>query len=217
MRIVIGSTSPSKVRAARSVLQQAFPDAEILSLDIPSGVSPQPRSLEETVQGAINRAKAALERYRADLGIGIEGGIEETPFGAVMCAWVAVVDRGGRLGLGSGPRVMLPEVLASRALAGEELGPIVDELLGAEEAHETHGTIGLLTRGLLRREEMLEVAVAAALAPIRSPELFGSSKSPRQNPETDFGGDPDTGEAPDATVQHDFCPFSPGDQRPDAR
>lgn len=172
MRIVIGSTSPSKVGAARKVLQRAFPGAEILSLGVPSGVSPQPRSLEKTVQGAINRARAALEHHGADLGIGIEGGVEETPYGAMMCAWVAVMDRDGRLGLGSGPRVMLPEALAARALSGEELGPIVDALLGSSDAHEALGTVGLLTKGLLRREEMLEVTIAAALAPFLNPEIF---------------------------------------------
>ncbi|MDR7434479.1 MAG: inosine/xanthosine triphosphatase [Armatimonadota bacterium] len=176
MRIVIGSTSPSKVEAAWRVLQRAFPGAEIESLEVPSGVSPQPRSMEETVQGAINRAKAALERYGAKLGVGIEGGVEVTPYGVMMCAWVAIMNRDGRLGLGSGPRVMLPESLAVRALAGEELGPIVDDLLGSSEGHESFGTIGLLTKGLLRREAMLEVAVVAALAPFLSPELFDPRK-----------------------------------------
>jgi len=34
------------------------------------------------------------------------------------------------------------------------------------------------------------------------------TKSPRQNPATGFGGDPDMGEAPEAPVKHDFCPLT---------
>ena len=39
-----------------------------------SGVSPQPFSDEETIQGAINRARAAVKETGADIGIGLEGG-----------------------------------------------------------------------------------------------------------------------------------------------
>ena len=41
-----------------------------LHLSVPSGVANQPFSDEETMQGAINRAKRALEEGEAPIGIG---------------------------------------------------------------------------------------------------------------------------------------------------
>jgi non-canonical (house-cleaning) NTP pyrophosphatase len=90
--------------------------------------------------------------------------------GVWVSAWVAVVDASGREGLGSGLRVRLPDWMARRAVAGEELGAIVDGHTGAAETHETWGAIGLLTAGLVDRQAALEQAIAAALPPfLRSP------------------------------------------------
>src|SRR3990170_1453064 len=60
-RIAIGSQHPAKVAAATAVLRQAFPHAEIIALTVDSGVRPAPTSAEETIQGAVVRARPALE------------------------------------------------------------------------------------------------------------------------------------------------------------
>ena len=57
MKVVVGSKNKTKVGAVEKV----WKDAEITSISVPSGVSAQPFSDEETMQGAINRAKRALE------------------------------------------------------------------------------------------------------------------------------------------------------------
>jgi inosine/xanthosine triphosphatase len=165
MRIALGSTSGSKVRAARAVFGRAFPGAQIMPVEVTSAVDPQPTSDEETIRGALHRAREALTRTGADLGVGIEGGVQRDPRGVWVSAWVAVVDGAGREGLGSGVRFRLPEWMARRALQGEELGAIVDTHLGAADAHETWGAIGLLTAGLVDRQAALEQAIAAALPP----------------------------------------------------
>ena len=166
MRIAVGSTtSESKVRATESVCARAFPDADIVAIPVPSAVSAQPTSDEETIRGAFYRAREARRLADADLGIGIEGGVHRDRWGVWMCAWVAAVDRHGREGLSCGVRFQLPEWMASRALQGEELGAMVDAHLGRVDAHEEFGAVGLLTRGLLDRQAALEQAVAAALIP----------------------------------------------------
>ena len=49
------------------------------SANVPSGVSDQPRSEQETLEGARNRARSAARGYpHADYWVGIEGGIEDT-------------------------------------------------------------------------------------------------------------------------------------------
>jgi len=118
----------------------------------------------------LSPATEARERTGADLGVGIEGGVQRDARGVWVSAWVAVVDASGREGLGSGLRFRLPGWMASRAAAGEELGTIVDTYVGEAEAHETWGAIGLLTAGLVDRQAALEQAIAAALPPfLRSP------------------------------------------------
>jgi inosine/xanthosine triphosphatase len=172
MRIALGSTSASKVRAARAVFGRAFPGAEVVAVAVASAVAPQPASDEETIRGALHRAREARAQTGADLGVGIEGGIQRDGRGVWVSAWVAVVDARGREGLGSGLRFRLPEWMAHRAASGEELGAIVDSHARAPETHETWGAIGLLTGGLVDRQAALEQAIAAALPPFLQSALY---------------------------------------------
>jgi len=165
VRIAVGSPSPAKLTAVEEVLRRAFAAAEIILVPVASGVPAMPRSLEETVRGARARAGAARARAGADLGVGIEGGVEPTSHGLFLTSWAAVVDAAGRVGLGSGPRVALPAEIAARLGEGEALGPLVDAVLGVPDARGRVGAIGWLTRGLLTREEAQRQAVAAALVP----------------------------------------------------
>lgn len=172
MRIALGSTSESKLRAARAVCARAFPGASVLAVEVASAVSAQPASEDETIRGARHRAREAQVQSGADLGIGIEGGVHRDARGTWLCAWAVAVDRTGREGLASGIRFPLPEWIASRALAGEELGTIVDAYLDRPGSHEELGAIGLLTDGLLDRQAALEQALLAALAPFLSAALY---------------------------------------------
>jgi len=185
MRVAIGSTSTSKTQAARSVFARAFPGAQVEAVSVASRVRAQPIGDEETIQGAEHRARDALRAVHADFGIGIEGGVHSDARGVWMCIWVAVAHRDGRESLGGGLRLRLPAWLGARALAGEELGVIVDDFLGREEAHEELGAIGMLTGGLVDRQSALEQAIAAALAPFLSETPFepgGEPPSQRRPP-----------------------------------
>jgi non-canonical (house-cleaning) NTP pyrophosphatase len=92
MLVKVGTNNPIKVEAVRLTLME-YPDlknAEIVGANIPSQVSNQPRSWEETVNGALNRAVGAYQDG-ADLGVGIESGLVNAPLGwmnfsaAVVC------------------------------------------------------------------------------------------------------------------------------------
>ena len=164
MKIAIGSQGPAKVAAATAVLRQVYGDPEIVAVSVPSGVGDAPVSSEEAIRGALGRARSALEYADADLGIGIEDGIEETPHGTFLGGWAAVVDRTGRVGLAGGTRIALPEDWPSRVRRCKALGPILRERPAPAE-QQSWGAIGWLTRGLVIREEVHRQAVAAALAP----------------------------------------------------
>src|SRR3989337_50513 len=92
-RIAIGSQHPAKVAAATAVLRQAFPHAEIIALTVDSGVRPAPTSAEETIQGALGRARRALEEAGADLGIDRKSTRLNSSHGTFLGGWAAVVDR----------------------------------------------------------------------------------------------------------------------------
>jgi inosine/xanthosine triphosphatase len=171
MKIIVGSTNPIKIAAAQAVFVRLDPDAEIANLAVESGVSAQPWGDEETRAGAINRARAALASDAA-FGVGFEGGLLETEYGLMTCAWCAVVDGAGRLGLGGGVNVLLPPAVAEAVRAGRELGEAMDQLTGEHNTKRRAGAVGILTDGLSNRQRAYEHMLALALAPFRQPAFY---------------------------------------------
>lgn len=172
MKIAVGSTNPVKVTAVRKMTSRVWPEADIVSVSVPSGVSDMPMTDEETLAGAKNRAIAAQSTLDADFGIGLEGGVHPEPFGLVLHGWVVVVDRNGRKGIGGGGRLPLPAHIAQKISAGTELGDIMDEILNDHNSKQKGGAVGAFTNGLILREETFALAVAYALAPFVAPHLY---------------------------------------------
>jgi inosine/xanthosine triphosphatase len=173
MKIAIGSTNPVKIAAVRSVVHRVWPEAAVISLAVAPGVPAMPMSDADCLTGARNRARAAQAAAGATLGIGLEGGVNPEPAGLMLLGWVVAVDGHGREGVGGGARLPLPAPIAERVLAGAELGPVMDELLGQRNVKQMGGAVGALTSGLVLREETFAVAVAYALAPFVSPRFYG--------------------------------------------
>jgi inosine/xanthosine triphosphatase len=164
VKVAIGSINPTKVEAARRAVSQVWPEAEVIPVAVASGVSEQPMSDEETIQGAINRARAARAAVDAEIGMGVEGGVEETAFGMFVGGWAAVVHRDGRTGIGAGGRLQLPDQVARQIRNGGELGPAMDRLSGLQNVKHHQGAIGIFTGGLVTRTEALERSLVYALA-----------------------------------------------------
>lgn len=173
--VAVGSTNPVKLAAVRAVIGELWPEARVEGLAVDSSVPVQPTSDEQMVAGARVRAASARAILDADLGVGLEGGVQHSPWGLLLTGWVAVVDRSGWQGLGSGGRLPLPAVLAEAVLAGQELGPAVDRLAGAHDTKRGPGAVGILTRGLVRREEAFRIATAYAVAQLLHPEWYQGS------------------------------------------
>jgi len=173
MRIAVGSTNPVKIEAVRSVVERVWPEAEIIQRAVASGVPAMPMSDADCLAGARNRARAARLVEDATLGIGLEGGVNPEPAGLMLLGWVVAVDGRDREGVGGGARLPLPAPIAERVLAGAELGPVMDELLGQHNVKQKGGAVGALTAGLVLRKETFAVAVAYALAPFVSPRFYG--------------------------------------------
>ena len=177
MRIGVGSTNQVKVSAVKELLPlyQIFKDAEVISVETFSGVSDQPLSLEETIQGAKNRAKEAHEGN--DFGIGLESGLFEVPHTKTgmmdTCACAIYDGKEYHVGLSSSfeyPIKVMEMVIKgthniSQAFHENNLTENPD--VGAAE-----GAIGILTKGRLDRIAYTKQALTMALVHLENPELY---------------------------------------------
>ncbi|WP_255150652.1 inosine/xanthosine triphosphatase [Halorarius halobius] len=160
MEIAVGSGNPVK----REAVAAALPDARVEAVAVDSGVPEQPFGIGETLTGAENRARRALDGH--DLAVGIEGGVAhlDAGEGLWLVMWAAATD-GERWGRGGGPTIRLPERIATRVEAGEELGPVMDDVLGEDGVARNQGAAGALTGGVTDRATALRDAVAGAVGP----------------------------------------------------
>ncbi len=172
MRIAIGSTNPVKCSAVRGVLTPLFSKATFVSVEVPSGVTEQPWGDVETRTGALNRARAALASASADLGIGLEGGVQESEFGLLTTAWCVVAAADGRIGVGGNSCVLLPPAVAAAVRGGMELGEAMDRLAARTNTKHQNGAIGILTGDLETRQSAYETIIRLALAPFIRPEWY---------------------------------------------
>jgi inosine/xanthosine triphosphatase len=168
MELALGSENPVKVAATERAAERF--GGRVTALGVDSGVSDQPTGHDETRQGAEQRAVRArglLDRTVPDppvLGVGLEGGVAPVEDGRWLVMWAAVTD-GDRWGRGTGPGVALPDRVARRVADGEELGPVVDDLLGENGTKHGQGAAGAFSGGLIDRESALVAALAGALGP----------------------------------------------------
>ena len=154
-------------------------------MEVKSGVSDQPIEIEEITRGAINRAKRALKKGNADLGVGIEAGIYEfsgTLTGYLDIQVCAVASPNGLVTLGHGPGFEYLPVVTRRILeegfgAGMAMGELVNDL----ELKKKVDAIGFPSKGLLTRKELNEIAVLMTMIPRLNPELWNvpSPTAPR--------------------------------------
>jgi len=172
--IAVGSENPSKVGAARTVFTQLAPQARILAVDVPSGVPAQPIGWTQTKRGALTRAHAARSARDTDYGVGMEGGVRFDPDDPDT-AWligVAAVATAAHVWWATAGSLLLPPAVARRVAAGEELGPVIDDITGLADAKTSLGAVGWLTGGLLWREHSWVDTLARTVAPLVHPEWY---------------------------------------------
>lgn len=153
IQVGIASKNPSKMDAVSDTLDALGYTFDLISAETASGVSEQPKSLSETRQGAINRAKA-LSVQSVDLAFGLEGGVYELEGEMYLCNWGALATKDGKLYTASGAQIPLPDEIAVELRAGGELGPIMDQYVNESGIRHHKGAIGVLTAGFIKRDEM---------------------------------------------------------------
>jgi inosine/xanthosine triphosphatase len=181
--ISIGSKNPAKTLGVKKAFKAALGDPlHFLEVDTGSVTKKrQPFGFAETLRGAKNRARFALQSRpppaassEPDFGVGVEAGILPASQGHLNMQLAAIVDRRGGLSIGSSAGFMLPrEVVKRMQNESTELDHYAHELTGAPKVREVDGIIYHLSKGGLSRVEMTEQCVTMALVPWLNPKLYG--------------------------------------------
>jgi inosine/xanthosine triphosphatase len=174
IKIIVASKNPVKIEAVKhglkSFLNEEF---EIVGISVHSGVSDQPMSDTETLQGAVNRVENALKQYPSyDYYVGLEGGVEQTASGLMAFAWM-VISNGEKTGKARTASFFLPPQVAELVHGGMELGHADDVVFKKNNSKQQNGAIGLLTNDAITRESLYLPAVQMAFIPFLNPELYG--------------------------------------------
>ncbi len=167
MKIALGTKNQAKREAVTLAT-----GVEPICLAVPSGVSDQPLSEHETIEGAVHRAKTALEKTpEAAIGLGLEGGLsyDEAYTGQWHLISICAAWNGEQLSVGKGLSFPIPRQIGERVKReGIELRHIIDDLSGVTGSNHRGGAYALLTDGRIKRAEVFRDAVIAALTPLVS-------------------------------------------------
>ncbi len=177
MKINVASKNMVKVDAVKETVREypLFKGVEISFAETASGVSEQPKSLEETVQGAVNRAEAAFKD--CDYSIGIESGLMNVPHtktGSMdFCACSIYDGKEHSIGLSCAfefPK-KVTEMIHEQGITANDafynVGLTTNKKIGSAE-----GAIGILTKGRVTRNDYTKQAVQMALIHLENKNLY---------------------------------------------
>src|SRR3989344_2913227 len=175
MKIGVGSKNKTKVDAIADLLKDypMFNGAEVISVDVKIDQFGHPKSLEETVAGAVNRAKQAY--VNNDYGFGIESGlmaVPQTKSGYMEIACCAIYD-GKQIHMGLSQACEWPKkaihAILHEGLDGSQAMKKVG-LTEHEKLGEHEGIVGIFTKGRTNRTEFNKTAIVMALIHLENPE-----------------------------------------------
>jgi inosine/xanthosine triphosphatase len=179
MRINVGTQNKGKIQAVINALinYRDYAAALVNGCEVESGVSDQPLGLDETITGAMNRARLAFAAGDADLGLGLESGIIEVPHtksGHMDTTACAIYD-GQRFHIGLSSCFEYPkEMIDSVMIDHKEITDAAVALGFADDPafREGQGMIGILTKGAVTRIKYSEQAVHTAMIHLLNPEHY---------------------------------------------
>lgn len=174
IKTIVASKNPVKIEAVKIGFEKMFPgiECEFVGISVPSGVSDQPLSDEETLRGARNRCQRVYERFEdADYWVGVEGGIEKNSSEMAAFAWI-VVKSGLVFGKGRTATFVLPRKISDLIDQGIELGEADDIVFGESNSKQNAGAVGLLTDNVIDRARLYSEGVILALIPFKNAEIY---------------------------------------------
>jgi inosine/xanthosine triphosphatase len=176
MLILVGSTNPVKVKATEQAFAKYFSDFTVKGLSTSSNVNPYPWSDDETLQGALNRAKGALiQEPTADYSVGLEGGLQRLREW-MMVKEIAVVLHENEVGVGvSVGYACPPRILSQLDQNSTTSRRNIDAFFGKQEVLSKEGPLGVLTNSKLTRTGISKDAVICALIRFVNPRYYDAT------------------------------------------
>lgn len=169
--VAVGSGNPAKVEAVRTAFNElGFGAFEVRPVPVPGGEA-QPWGETATREGALRRARAALDGAGADWGIGLEAGLVQDEHGVLVTSWVTACRGGDDPGLIRTAGFYLPAAIAAHVLAGVELAAAWRQEAGLADVGRGGGTVSLLTGGRFDRTRLYRDAVVLAVARVRANDV----------------------------------------------
>ncbi len=169
MKIKVGTKNKAKLDSVEEIIKE-YPhlsDYLVEGVEVSSGVADQPSSLEETIDGAMNRARSAF--IDCDYGIGLESGlmiVPKTKSGYMdICACAIYDGEDFHLGLSSAWEFPNKDIIDSMLKDGLNMSQAINKfgLTSSEKIGSEEGAIGILTKGRMTRKEYTKQALRTAL------------------------------------------------------
>ncbi len=173
-KVIVASKNPVKIEATRLAFEKMFPKKNFLfeGISVSSGVSEQPQTQRETLQGAQNRVNNAQKMIpNAAYYVGIESGLESLEKNIGIANWI-VIKSEEQLGYAKTGLFVLPPGLSNKIKQGKELGPASDEFFKKNNIKHQEGTIGVLTNNTITRTTYYTPAIMMALIPFKNKQLY---------------------------------------------
>lgn len=177
MKVTVASKNPIKVDAVRETIKDydLLRKADVVSIEVDSGVPAQPKSLEETIYGAMNRAKNSFNG--CDYSFGIEAGLMTVPWAKTgsMNVTACAIHDGTKYHIGLSSAFEFPPVV-TKMIYGQGLE--VDEaffrggLTNDPKIGSSEGAISVLTNGRLNRKDYTKQAIQMAMIHLENSKLY---------------------------------------------
>jgi len=168
MRVAVATSNMIKVYAVKEAFNHFYSNVRVMNVSS-SNLSPQPITLSGTVNGAVARARTALQKLNdSELGVGIEAGLMEIPDikTYLNVQFAAIIDHDENISLGSSSGFQLPTEVTKMVLIERiEVDKAIEFLYGVKDIGEKRGIIDLMTKGVTTRKELIINALIMAIAP----------------------------------------------------
>lgn len=175
--IAVGTKNSAKLEAVAEMIEvyDFAENVKLVSMEVDSGVSEQPKSLEETILGAKNRAKNAFAD--CDISFGLESGLMKVPHtkSSFMNVCVCAIFDGKAYHIGLSSAFEYPQKVIDLILQDgmDVSGAFLQAGLTENPKIGTQGgAIGVLTKGKLVRKNLTRQSIEMALIHLENPDLY---------------------------------------------
>ena len=177
MIIKVGSKNPAKIEAVTEIIQDydLLKGATVVGVEVESGIVEQPLTLEETIQGAMNRAKNAFQDCAYSFGL--ESGLFPVPHtkSGYMDTGVCAIYDGQQFHLGLSSPFEYPKEITRLVVAeGKNVSAAakITKLTDHPYVGHAQGMIGIVTKGRVTRKDYTKQAIVTALIHLENPDLY---------------------------------------------